>query len=294
MPVTIKAYIFLLVTTAGWAANAVIGKFAVGHIGPMTLTLGRWSVAILLLMPFALPQVRRDWPEIRRHWLLLLGFGVFGFTAFNALLYSAVGFTSAINCAIEQAGIPGLIFIGNYLLFRTKVSLAQIAGYTVTLSGVVLTASHGSLSALAALEFNVGDLLMLGACLVYAIYTVGLRWKPPVHWMSLMIATSFGGVAGALPLFFWEVSSGAFIVPDISGWMTMLFTGVVPSLISQILYVRGIEMIGPNRAGLFINTIPVFGTFLSVVFLGEAFQNYHFLALAMVLGGIAIAERGKA
>ena len=293
MSATAKAYIFLVITTLGWAANSVVGKFAVGHIEPMTLTLFRWSGALVLIVAISVPQLKQDWAEMKKHWLLLFGYGAVGFTAFNALLYTALGYTSAINVVIEQAAIPGIIFVGNYLLFRTRVGMGQIVGYTITLTGVAVVASNGSFATLMHMSVNAGDLMILIACLVYAVYTVGLRYKPVIHWKSLMAASSAGAALAAIPAAAWEVSSANFIAPDAIGWIVVLFTALVPSLISQILYVRGVELIGPNRAGLFINTIPVFGTLLAVIFLREAFLGFHFLAMALVLVGIVIAERGR-
>lgn len=293
MSPTIKAYIFLVMTGFGWAANAIVGKFAVGHVGPMTLTLGRWAIALTIIVVFALPQIRADWPEIRKGWLVCFVFAGLGFTGFNALLYTALLHTSAINVVIEQAGIPGLIFLGNFLLFRIKLGAGQIAGYLITLLGVAVTASNGSLQTILSLDFNFGDLLMLVACVVYASYTISLRYKPNIHWKSLFAASAFGAMTAAVPLFAWEVSSSAFIVPDMVGWGAILFIALAPSLMSQILYVRGIELIGSNRAGLFINTIPVFGTLLAVIFLREPLLGFHIAALVLVVSGIAIAERGR-
>jgi drug/metabolite transporter (DMT)-like permease len=288
-----RAYFYLCVTSLFWGANSVAGKLAVGHVSPMVLTTFRWIVALSIILILMLPQVKRDWPMIRRHWLQLLLYGVFGFTAFNALLYTALGYTSAINAVIEQAGIPMLIFVFNFLLFRIQASAAQVLGFTVTLVGVLVTAAHGEFSALAELEFNVGDALMLGACIVYAAYTVSLRWKPEMHWQSFIAAPAFGALLSAIPLFFWELSRGAAIFPDTTGWAVVLYAGIFPSLLSQVLYVRGVEMIGANRAGLFINAIPVFGTILSVVLVGETMHVFHIFALLLVLGGIAIAEWGR-
>jgi drug/metabolite transporter (DMT)-like permease len=293
MSTTARAYIFLIITALGWGANSVIGKFAVGHIGPMSLTIARWCVAVGLIALISVPQIKQDWPQVRRYWWLLLAYGVLGFAAFNALLYTALKHTSAINCVIEQAGIPGFIFLLNYGLFRTKVSRGQIIGFTVTLLGVALTAARGSADTLLHLDFNIGDLMMLGAVFVYAVYTTMLRWKPQIHWKTLIAASATGALIASIPLFGYELASGGFIMPDRIGWLTILFTGLVHSLVCQILYVRGVELIGANRAGLFINAVPVFGTALSVVILGERFELYHLAALAMVLGGIAIAERGR-
>nr|WP_153435986.1 DMT family transporter [Sinorhizobium saheli] len=291
--VNAKAYFYLSITTLFWGGNSVAGKMAVGHVSPMMLTTLRWLVAITVILALMTPQIRRDWDKIRRHWLQLIAYGAIGFTLFNAFLYSAVKYTSAINAVILQAGIPMLIFIFNFALFRMKASLAQVVGFTVTLTGVLLTAAHGDVASLMRLRFNFGDVLMILACIVYAAYTVALRWKPNMHWQSFIAAPAFGALLSAIPLLGWEVASGSALAPDATGWAIILYAAIFPSLMSQVLYVRGVEMIGANRAGLFINAIPVFGTLLSVLLVGEAFQPFHLVALALVLGGIAIAERGR-
>ncbi|KQS84171.1 MULTISPECIES: DMT family transporter [unclassified Rhizobium] len=289
----VQAYIILCITTLIWGGNSVAGKMAVGHVSPMMLTSMRWVIACLVLLVFAAPQVRRDWPAISKNWLLLFGYGVVGFTAFNAFLYSALQYTSAINAVIEQAGIPMVIFVMNYVLFRTAFSWAQIAGFTLTLFGVGLTASHGDLTTLLSLELNQGDALMMFAVLVYAGYTVALRFKPDIHWKSLIAVSALGALVSSLPLVGWEIATDRFIWPDSEGWIIIAYAGLLPSLVSQILYVRGVELIGPNRAGLFINTIPIFGTLLSIFLIGETLQTFHIIAMALVLGGIAVAERGR-
>lgn len=293
MPNSAKAYIFLLLTTLGWGGNAVIGKLSVGHIGPFGLSAARWTLALVLIGAISVPQIRRDWLEVRRHWPLMLAYGAVGFAGFNALLYSSLKYTSAINCVIEQAGIPGVIFIANFALFRIKVGLAQILGFTLTLLGVALTATNGSLSSISDIALNFGDGLMMIAVVLYAGYSVALRWKPAVHWKTLMAASATGALLACLPLVATEIATGSFITPDWIGWVAILYTGTVPSLMSQILYVRGVELIGSNRAGLFMNAIPIFGILLSVIFLGEPFYHFHLVAMAMVLAGITIAEWGR-
>ncbi|WP_429813461.1 DMT family transporter [Ensifer sp. B1-9] len=288
-----RAYLYLCVTALFWGGNSVAGKMAVGHVSPMMLTTLRWVFALVVILVLMTPQIRRDWDKIRKHWLQLLAYGAIGFTTFNALLYSALKYTSAINAVILQAGIPMLIFLFNFMLFRTKASVAQVIGFSVTLVGVLVTAAHGDISSLLTLEFNFGDALMIAACVVYAGYTVALRYKPIMHWQSFIAAPAFGALVSALPLLFWEIGSGTAIVPDTTGWIIVLYAAIFPSLMSQVLYVRGVEMIGANRAGLFINAIPVFGTLLSVLLIGETFHLFHLVALLLVLGGIAIAERGR-
>ncbi|KSV82740.1 carboxylate/amino acid/amine transporter [compost metagenome] len=288
-----RAYFYLCVTALFWGGNSVAGKMAVGHVSPMMLTTLRWVFALVVILVLMTPQIRRDWDKIRKHWLQLLAYGAIGFTTFNALLYSALKYTSAINAVILQAGIPMLIFLFNFVLFRTRASIAQVIGFTVTLIGVLVTAAHGDISSLLTLEFNFGDALMIIACVVYAGYTVALRYKPTMHWQSFIAAPAFGALLSALPLLFWEIGTGTAIAPDATGWIIVLYAAIFPSLMSQVLYVRGVEMIGANRAGLFINAIPVFGTLLSVLLIGETFHLFHLVALLLVLGGIAIAEKGR-
>ncbi|MGJ8571139.1 MAG: DMT family transporter [Hoeflea sp.] len=289
----LRAYLFLIITSLSWGGNAVAGKLAVGHISPMVLTSIRWGIALAILLTFALPQVRRDIKVIRANLPLLICYGMFGFTFFNILLYSALEYTTAINVAIEQAGMPLVIFLANFFLFRIRVTPAQIIGFGLTLVGVVLTASSGSLARLIALELNQGDALMLLAVLFYGGYTVALRYKPVLHWQSMITVMAASAFLTSLPFSAFELARGTAILPDTTGWLVAAFTAVFPSLVAQVMFIKGNELIGSNRAGIFINLVPIFGTLLSVMILGEMLHVYHVIALGLVLGGIWLAERGK-
>lgn len=292
-PATGKAYLFLLTTALIWGGNAVAGKMAVGHASPFLMTLLRWIIAFALILIISGPQIRRDWPVIRRNGLYLFLMGAAGFTLFNALLYSALHYTSAINAVIEQAGMPFIIFVANFLIFRMRVTGGQVAGFMLTLCGIALTASNGDLSTLLRLKLNFGDLLMLFAVIVYAGYTVGLRFKPELHWKSMMAATACGAMVAALPLAAYEWANGAGQMPDAKGWAIVAFIAIFPSLFAQILFVRGVEIIGSNRAGLFINLVPIFGLLLSIGVIGEPLHLYHVISLVLVMGGIVMAERNR-
>ena len=286
-----NAYVLLLLTTLFWGGNSIAGKFAIGHVSPMMLTALRWGLAVLALMAIGgIPRFRRDWPAVRRNLPLLFLLGATGFTLFNAAMYSALLYTSAINVSIEQAGMPMLIFAANFILYRMGVTPGQIAGFTLSLAGVGLTASHGNLFSLAELDINRGDLLMLVGIVIYSAYTVALRHKPDIHWQSLMLALCMAAFVLSLPFVAWEWFTDRLILPDARGWAVTAYVVVFPSVIAQIFFIRGVELIGANRAGLFINMVPIFGTLLSIMILGEAFHLHHAVALAMVLGGIWLAE----
>ncbi|MGX5840478.1 DMT family transporter [Mesorhizobium sp. ArgA1] len=284
------AYLFLAVTTLLWGGNSVAGKLAVDHVSPMMLVFLRWVLAVAVLLPIGWRTIKEDWPVVRKHWLVLAALGASGFTLFNTIFYTALNYTTAINVSIEQAAMPILIIVANFIFFRLRVNWAQIAGVVLTIAGVVLTACHGDPRRLLTLELNFGDAIMLIAVILYSGYSVGLRLKPEMRWQSLMLSLSIAALITSLPFVLWEAAAGKVIVPDISGWAIIAYTAVGASVISQIFYIRGNELIGANRAGLFINLVPIFGTLLSVLIVGETFQLYQALALVLVLGGIGLAE----
>lgn len=288
-----KAYLLLAITTLCWGGNAVAGKMAVGHVSPMVLTFLRWLLATIVIFAISIPYIRREWHLVRPRLLYILLLGAIGFTGFNAMLYTALNYTSAINTVVIQAGIPMFIFGLNFLLFRINVSFGQIIGFVLTIVSVALLASQGELTRLLHMTLNFGDGLMIIALIAYSIYTIILRWKPQVNWRTLMAFTSLGALIASVPALFWEIHAGSAIWPDTFGWATVLYTVIFASLTAQVLYVMGVDLIGPNRAGLFINLVPVFGTLLSVAILGENLYFYQIAALVLALAGIAVAERKK-
>ncbi|UUP17239.1 DMT family transporter [Nitratireductor thuwali] len=287
-----KAYLLLLMTTLFWGGNAVAGKLAVGHVSPFMLTTMRWVLALMVLAPFAWRPLRRDWPAIRANLPLLAALGCVGFTLFNATFYSALQYTAAVNVSIEQAAIPMVIIVLNFLLFGVRAKWLQLVGFALSLVGIALTASHGDLSRLAELDINFGDMLMLLAVLFYGIYTVFLRFKPDLHWLSMITVLASSAFVATLPFLAWEYTRGNMVPPDGRGWAIAAYTALFPSILAQVFYIRGNELIGGNRAGLFVNLVPIFGTLLSVLLLGEDFRLYHAVAIALVFCGIALAEHG--
>lgn len=285
-----QAYFLLLLTTLFWGGNAVAGKLAVGHVSPLALNMARWGLAFAILFFMGRKQLAADWPAIRTKLALIATLGVLGFSIFNVALYSALNYTSAINVSVEQAGIPMLIFMLNFLFFRLAASAGQIVGFVMSVAGIALTASHGDPMSLIALDVNFGDALMIVAVVVYAIYTVALRFKPDIHSMSLMIVLTGAATLSTVPFAAAEFALGGGVAPDAQGWAIIAFIAIFPSILAQQFYIRGVELIGANRAGLFINLVPIFGTLLSIVILREAFHAYHALALLLTLGGIWLAE----
>ncbi|PVE23942.1 EamA family transporter [Microvirga sp. KLBC 81] len=286
-----QAYLLLILTTLMWGGNAIAGRFAIGEVSPMLLTCIRWVIVVIILGPLVGRQVVAEWAQIGSRWLYTVLMGSSGFTAFNALFYAAAHHTTAVNLTIFQGSIPVLVLIGTILFFGARVIPLQILGMIVTILGVVLVSVKADLEVLKTLALNTGDVWMLIACVFYAGYTLGLRRRPPVS--GLVFFTAMAGVAflTSLPLLAVEIVQGAAQWPTLKGWLILLYIGFFPSLLSQIFFIRGVELIGPGRAGLFVNLVPVFGALLAVLLLGEPFAYYHALGLFLVLGGIWLAER---
>jgi len=287
-----RAYVLLTFTTLCWGANAIFGRLAVGELSPMMLVSLRWLGASLLLAMFAHNNLRRDWPVLRPRLAFLSAMGVLGFTAFNALFYVAAHYTTAVNIGIIQGSMPVFVLIGAFAAYRTRVTVLQIAGVACTVTGVVIVGSGGDLSRLLALAFNAGDLLMVTACVLYAGYTVGLRSRPQVSSLSLLTVLATTAFVTSLPLILAEVALGLFQWPTAAGWAIAGAVTVFPSFLAQLFFIQGVALIGPGRAGIFVNLVPVFASVFAVVFLKEPFELFHGVALALVLGGIWLSERG--
>ncbi len=285
--------LLLVLTTLIWAGHSIVGRLAVGQIAPMTLTTLRWGVALVPILIVARPALRRDWPVLRAHWLYMAAMGALGYTAFNALFYVAAHRTSALNLSIIQGAIPALVLIGARVFLGARFTALQGLGALTTMAGVAAIAAQGDLARLATLAFNEGDVMMLVAAILYAGYTIGLRERPRVSGLSLLAGMAVAAFATSVPLMIWEVASGGFIWPTAAGLATLVYVALGPAFVSQIFFMRGVELIGPGRAGVFVNLVPVFGAIMAVVLLGEPFAAYHVVALILVVGGIAIAQRGS-
>jgi drug/metabolite transporter (DMT)-like permease len=288
-----RPYLLLTATTLIWAGNAIAGRLAVGHVSPMLLTTLRWAFTLTLLVAIAGTAFRREWPQIRASWLWLAVMGTVGFTAFNALYYLSALYTTAVNIGIIQGSIPVIVLAGAFFAYRTPVTRLQAIGISITIVGIALLAARGELAVLTGLAFNFGDLLMLFASLCYAAYTVALRDRPKISPQPFFIGLSFAALVSSLPLAAAEFVHGTMQWPDLPGFAIIAFIAVFPGFVAQLLFMRGVELIGPGRAGLWTNLVPVWAAILGPLILGELFAWYHAAALVLVLGGIAIAESGK-
>ena len=284
-----QPYLLLSLTSLFWAGNAIVGRAVAESFPPATLAQLRWTGAALIILPFALPYLKRDWPEIRRHWKLLTLMSFTGITVFNTLQYAALAYTTALNVLLLQATMPLLIAAASFAINRERLSWAQAGGIAVSLMGVVAIVTGGDPRLLLQLRINPGDAIFVFALGVYTIYMALLRRRPRIHWLSFLAVTVTWGATMLLPATIAEVAGGA--RPDISAGnaLALLYVMIFPSLIAYMCFNRGVELIGPNRAGPFFHLVPLFGVLLSVFLLGERFTPAHAAGGGLIACGILIA-----
>lgn len=283
----------VLLTLAGifWAGNAVASRLAVDQISPLTLVFLRWVLVLAVLWPIYGRQVRAYWPQIRPRLVAIVAMASLGFTGFNVMFYIAAHYTSAINIGILQGAMPIFVLAGAFLAHGTKASLVQMCGVLITSVGVLVVATHGMPLSVLDIDLNRGDLLMLAASILYAFYTVALRDRPQMPGAAFFTLLALIAAITSLPLVVVEAATSGLTMPTAKGLLVTAYIAIFPSCIAQIFMLRGVDLIGPGRAGVFMNLVPVFSAFLAVVLINEPFAPFHAVALLLVIGGILLAQR---
>jgi drug/metabolite transporter (DMT)-like permease len=286
-----QPYVLLALTSLFWAGNTILGRFIAGHVPPVTLAFIRWAGACLILLPFAAPHLRRDWPTIRRHAGVMALLAFTGFSVYNTLSYYGLQYTTAINGLLLQSVAPLFVAMWTFVLFGDRLTWRQAGGICVSLTGVVVIVCHGSLAVLLNIAFNRGDVAFLIALVVYGFYAAFLRRRPPMHPFSFLAAGMGGGALLMIPAVIWEISAGHTMVFDAESVASFAFICIFPSLLGYLFLNRGIELIGANRAAPFIHLVPVFGSAMAVALLHERFELFHAIGYALVFAGITVATR---
>ena len=289
-----QPYLLLSITALCWAGNAIVGRLAAGHIPPVTLSFLRWSFAFLLILPFAWKHLVRDWPAIRARLGLMITLSVTGIGVFNTLQYWALEHTQALNTLLLQSAGPLIVAVWSLILLGVRLTLAQAIGVLLSMTGVLVILLHGDLSALSNIEFNKGDLIFLVALAIFGIYSVLTLKRPAIHGLSFVAFTFGCGAACLTPLWIWELFSRPVMDIDAKNLLSLFYVAVFPSTVAYLCFNRGVQLIGANRAAPFFHVVPVFGSVMAIVFLGEHPQLFHFIGFALVLTGVYVASRRQA
>ncbi len=286
-----QPYLLLSITALCWAGNAIAGRLAAGHIAPATLSFLRWSLAFLVILPFAWKHLARDWGAIRGRLGIMVVLSITGIGAFNTLQYWALEHTQALNMLLLQSASPLVVALWSLILLGVRLTSAQAVGVVLSLAGVLVILLHGDLTTLKNIDFNKGDLIFIVALSIFAYYSVLSLKRPAIHGLSFVAFTFGAGAACLIPLFIWELFTRPLMAINSANLLTLFYVALFPSTLAYLCFNRGVQLIGANRAAPFFHVVPVFGTVMSIVFLGEHPQAFHFLGFALVLTGVFVASR---
>jgi drug/metabolite transporter (DMT)-like permease len=286
-----QPYLLLSLAALFWAGNIVLARYVAGHVPPMTLSCIRWVGACLLLLPFARPHLVKDWPVLRAHLPLLITLSATGFAFNNALSYWALQFTQAINALLIQSSGPLFVALWSLILFGVRLTWAQLAGIALSLLGVLTIILRGDFAALAAIKPNIGDIMFASALLSFGLYSALMPRRPVTHQLSLIWFTMACGALLLLPFSIWEFAAGVRLKFDAISIVTLVYVVIFPSTLAYLFFNRGIAMIGPNRAAPFFHLVPVFGSVMAILLLGEEPRLFHLAGYVMVFAGVVIASR---
>lgn len=289
------AWFLLVLAPMFWAGNIVIARAFRAELPPFGLTFWRWTLAALIFLPFAWPMVRRQWPVIRREARFIGGLSLLGLSGFASLMYSGLQSTTALNASFIMAMCPVVIPLVAWLGTREAITGLHAVGIIVSAVGAVAIISAGDPLRLFDGDFRDGDLMVLGAMLVWSVYSVVVRRRPKdLHANVLLLMTMVLGSLAMLPLWLWESTTRPMPLTG-DALVAIGYIALFPSIGAYFCFNRGIEVVGPTKGGLAMHLVPLFGALLAVLFLGEAFRAYHAAGILAIFLGVGLVTRaGKA
>lgn len=286
--------LLLTLSALFWGGHWVVARAIHADATPVSLSFWRWLTATAVLAPFAWKHLRADAGELRTQWKSLLLASLTGTGIYNAIGYVGIQDTTATNALLIQSVTPALIPLIAFVLVRERIGPAAIAGFMVSCSGVLAIASKLDLSALLALELNRGDLWLFLNVALWALYTVCLRWKPQrLHPLAFLLAIMILGVLQLLPLYALDYAAGGRMQPGMPLLLGVLYIGIFPTMLSYVMWNRAVGEVGAARAGLYLYLVPVFGTSMAWLFLGERLHLYHLVGIALIFAGIWVSSLDK-
>ena len=286
-----QPYLLLSLSSLFWAGNIVLARHVGAHVPPLTVTTIRWFGVFLILLPFSWPHLKRDWPALRNSLPLMLFLSLVGFAFNNAISYWALQYTQALNALLIQSAGPLFVALWSLILFGVRLTPAQLAGVTISLVGVLTIILRGDFSALASIAFNKGDVMFAASLVSFGLYSALIPRRPKINQLSLISFTTCCGALMLLPFAIWEYLAGVTLKFDFISMATLGYAVIFPSTLAYLFFNRGLALIGPNRAAPFFHLVPVFGSAMAILLLGEQLRLFHLIGYALVLAGVIIASR---
>ncbi len=290
-----KAYIFLTLSALFWSGNFIVGKAAsIYEIPPFSLNFYRWLFAFLILFPFTYNEVIEKKDYIFQNLGFFIILGITSITIFNSIVYYSLYYTQVISGVLMISTIPVWIMFIASILKIEKTNLFQIIGVILSLTGVLFIITKADIEIIKNLNFNKGDLSMVVAMLAWAIYSALLRKKThPISQMGLLEIIIICGFVFLIPVYFIEMSFGSKIVFGMPFILTLGYVVLFPGIFAFLFWIKGIDIIGANRAGVFLHLMPIFGALMAMIIFKEKFMFYHFLGAIFIIAGITLSNKSK-
>jgi len=286
----LSAFLLLALANLFWSGNWIAGRALRDAFDPVTLNFWRWTVAAVVLAPFALPALRGKGALLRRHAGILLLLAFTGVALFQSMVYLGLRSTLAVNAVLLNSSMPLFMLLCSWAIEREHASPRQIAGMLISLAGILVILSRGEPAALLQLELHAGDVWILLAMPVWGIYSVMLKRRPPeLGGIAFLFVISVAGVLMLAPLAALQAELEPPRLPSAAAAMAVVYMGVAASVLAFICWNRGVAAVGANAAGFTVHLLPAFGTVLAILLLGETFQAFHAAGIAIILAGVLLA-----
>ncbi len=290
---TTKAYMMLVCATLFWAGNFMVGKFAfLTNIPPMSLVFYRWSLVWLILLPFTFREIMRSKEVILNNLPLLLFLALTSVGLFNSFTYLSLVHTQVINASLFNTAIPAIIILLCFIFKIEKTNKYQILGLVISVLGILSIISKLNLEILFSLDFNKGDLIMIGGVITWGLYSSFLKKKTfTLPLLTLVHILCSFGLIFIFPQFIYEFSQGQTIDFDMELFYILIFLALFPSIGSYYCWAGAVSIIGANRAGIFLSLIPLFSTIMAIFFYKEQFQFFHLIGAILIILGLFLSNK---
>ena len=288
-----SAYLFLVLATFCWSGNFIVGKFATLYeIPPLTLNVFRWISVWFILIPFTYKEIFENLPYIKKNWLVISFMGVITISTFNSVVYFALNYTQVINAVLMLSAIPAATIVLSSLMKIEETNIFQLLGLVLSIIGIGSIISNGDIQKIISLDFNKGDMWMLVCVITWSLYSTLLKKNKfkfsQFTLIQLMVSV---GILFLIPQFFYEKSIGLELNLDKNFFLILIYVAIFPAIAAYYFWQKGIEIIGPNRASMFIQLMPLFSAVMAIIIFKEKFELYHFVGAIFILSGIYLSNR---
>ena len=283
----------LVLATLFWSGNFIVGKFAtLFQIPPLTLNVFRWISVWLILMPFTYREIYYNWENIKKNWFVISFMGLITISTFNSVVYFALNYTQVINAVLVLAAIPAATIVFSSLMKIEKTNIFQLLGLLFSIIGIGSIISSGEIQKIISLNFNKGDLWMLVCVITWALYSTLLKKnKFQFSQFSLIQLMVSAGLVFLIPQLFYEKSIGLEVNFNKAFFVILFYVVVFPAIAAYYCWQKGVEIIGPNRASMFIQLMPLFSAGMAIVIFNEKFEMFHFIGALFIITGIYLSNR---